>query len=307
MKNPVIILLPGAGYDPSEAAVTWQVLNQAGEDVRFATPEGQPALADPMMLSGEGLDLWGWIPLLKKLRLVGLALRADSRARAAHRAMVAQPACRQPMRYADIRLSEVDGLILPGGHAKTMRPYLESEALQQLMAQALYSGSGPADHLPVAAICHGVLVLARARGADGASVIARREVTALTWALESAAWRLNRIFRFWDPHYYRTYLEKTGEPKGYWGVQQEITRQLKSPAQFRDVPRSAPDYRRKTDGLHRDRPEDARPSWVVTDGNLVTARWPGDVHSFARTFLSVLNGYRNRASEHRFTEGQDSA
>jgi putative intracellular protease/amidase len=40
--------------------------------------------------------------------------------------------------------------------------------------------------------------------------------------------------------------------------------------------------------LFRDTPTDARAAFVVRDGNYVSARWPGDVHTFARTFAAML-------------------
>jgi hypothetical protein len=66
-----------------------------------------------------------------------------------------------------------------------------------------------------------------------------------------------------------------------------VTRALADPSDFRDVPPDAPDHRRKISGLNRDTPDDARPAWVVTDRNYVSARWPGDAHTFAKT-LGVL-------------------
>ena len=54
--------LPRTDYDPSEVAVSWRLLTQAGHRVRFATPDGRMALADPLMLSGAGLDPWSWLP-----------------------------------------------------------------------------------------------------------------------------------------------------------------------------------------------------------------------------------------------------
>ena len=33
---------------------------------------------------------------------------------------------------------------------------------------------------------------------------------------------------------------------------------------------------------------DSRPAWVVRDGNYVSARWPGDVHTFAHTFAQLF-------------------
>jgi putative intracellular protease/amidase len=71
-------------------------------------------------------------------------------------------------------------------------------------------------------------------------------------------------------------------------VQAEVTRALAGPADFVDVPDDAPDHWRKSSGLFRDTPDDARPAFVVRDGNYVSARWPGDAHTFARTFAEVL-------------------
>jgi hypothetical protein len=71
-------------------------------------------------------------------------------------------------------------------------------------------------------------------------------------------------------------------------VQQEVTRALAGPQDFLDVPPDAPDYRRKTSGMVRDTFDDDRPAFVVRDGNYVSARWPGDVHAFVKTFAAAL-------------------
>ncbi len=71
-------------------------------------------------------------------------------------------------------------------------------------------------------------------------------------------------------------------------VQQEVTRALADESDFLDVAKGTPDFRRKTTGRARDTPSDARPAWVVRDGSYVSARWPGDAHTFARTFAEVL-------------------
>lgn len=163
-----------------------------------------------------------------------------------------------------------------------MREYLESATLQALVAAFFATGK------PVAAICHGVLLAARSRDAAGRSVLYGRRTTALTWRQEKAADGLARIGRWWDPDYYRTYPDGEGHPRGYMSVEQEVTRALASPADFVDVPADAPDRASKTDGLHRDTASDSRPAWVVTDRNYVSARWPGDAHSFAATFARML-------------------
>jgi putative intracellular protease/amidase len=280
----VLIPLPARDFDPSEAAVSWQVLSNAGHTVSFATPDGKPAVADEMMLSGEGLDLWGAIPLLQKLPLIGLLMRANRDARNAYATMIADPNYAKPLRWDSVDPSAFDGLLLPGGHrARGMRDYLESAALQRHVADFFEAQK------PVAAICHGVLLAARSHSVQtGRSVLHGHKTTALTWALENSAWKLARITRFWDPDYYRTYLEQVGDHDGYMSVQQEVTRALADPSDFYDVPRSDPDYRRKTSGLRRDSIGDARPAFVVQDRNYISARWPGDVHTFAKAFAGLL-------------------
>jgi putative intracellular protease/amidase len=279
----ILIPLPHRDFDPSEVAVSWYTLHADGHEVIFATPDGQPASADELMLSGVGLDPWGWLPGLNQLRVVGLLLRANADARKAYAAMLQDAAFRAPLRWDALDAAAFDGLLLPGGHhARGMREYLESPLLQKLVA-AFFAADKP-----VAAICHGVLLAARSRSADGTSVLHGRRTTALTWALEKKAWATARISRFWDPLYYRTYAESPGQPVGYMSVQQEVTRALAEPADFLDVPRDAPDYRRKTNGLARDSERDASPAFVVRDGNYLSARWPGDVHRFAREFSAMF-------------------
>ena len=95
-----------------------------------------------------------------------------------------------------------------------MRQYLGSAVLRDQVARFWALGR------PVAAICHGVLVLARTRDpATGRSVLAGRRTTCLPKYMERAAylataWRLGR--------YYRTY-------PAY--VQDEVTAALDDPGQ----------------------------------------------------------------------------
>jgi putative intracellular protease/amidase len=260
------------------------VLARAGHSVSFSTPDGRPATADDIMLTGRGLDPWGMIPLLRTFPLVGLLMRANRDARAAYAAMIADPNYMAPQRWDGVDPSSFDALLLPGGHrARGMRDYLESETLQGHVA-----GFFDADK-PVAAICHGVLLAARSISKrTGRPVLNGYQTTALTWALENSAWSLARVLRFWDPNYYRTYLEQNGQPKGFMSVQQEVTRALARPEDFREVPRDDPDYRRKTSGLERDSIDNAAPAFVIRDRNYVSARWPGDAHTFAKTFAGML-------------------
>jgi len=280
----VVIPIAGRDFDPSEVAVPWQVLRAAGHRVAFATPDGERGHADPLMLTGEGLDPWGFVPGLRKLVAAGAVLRADRASRTAYAELERDPAFLRPLRYDALRADDFDALVLPGGHrAAGMRPYLESAALQAFVAAMSDAGK------PFAAICHGVVVAARARSPrTGRSVLFGRKTTSLTWRQERLAWSLGRIVRFWDPHYYRTYVERPGEARGARGVQAEVTAALASPSDYLDVPADDPDARIKQDGRRRDSLDDARPAFVVRDGIYVSARWPGDVHTFATTFADVL-------------------
>ena len=281
----ILVLLPSRDFDPTEAAVSWKLLRERGHTLSFATPDGLRAHADPLMVTGQGLDFWGQIPGLKKFVLVGRSLRADAAGRAAYAELERDSAFLAPVRHDQARAAAFDALLLPGGHAPGMRDYLESPVLHALVA-AFFDANKP-----VAAICHGVVLAARSVSpATGKSVLHGRKTTALTWAFEAKAAKLGRIVRYWDAHYYRTYREQSGEAVGTRGVQAEVTRALASPADFLDVPAQSPHHFRQTSGLFRDRSNDARAAFAVRDGRYVSARWPGDVHTFARTFADVLDG-----------------
>ncbi len=289
----ILIPIPARDFDPTEVAVSWQVLRMFDHSVSFATPDGAPAKGDEIMITGRGLDLWGFIPGVRRLPLLGLLLRADKNARRAYHAMLNDPKFNSPLKWSELEESAFDGLLLPGGHrARGMCDYLESPKLQTLTA-AFFDANKP-----VAAICHGVLLAARSTSEKTRkSVLYGRKTTALTWALEGAAASIARITRFWDPFYYRTYRDEQGQKRGFMSVQAEVTRSLAKPEDFLDVPAGAPDYRRKTSGLHRDSLEDSRPAFVVQDGNYVSARWPGDVHAFAKTFAELLSAGEKYARE----------
>jgi len=282
----ILMPLPREGFDPSEAAVSWQILRAADHAVMFATPDGRPAAADPIMLSGIGLNFWSRVPGLRRIKLIGALLRADRNARTAYAAMVDDLEFRSPRAYAQLREADFDALLLPGGHAQGMREYLESQQLQEVVA-AFFDADKP-----VAAICHGVVLAARSSSAaTGKSVLHGRRTTALTWSLERSAWRLSRYAgRWWDRDYYRTYREASHEAPGYWSVQAEVTRALARAEDFCDVPATAANRLRKTSGLFRDSSDDARAAFVVRDGNYLSARWPGDVHAFAQAFARMLAG-----------------
>ena len=239
--------LPSEGFDPTESGVPWRVLSARGHKIVFATPGGVPGVADEAMVTGKGLGLLA--PLL----------RADRNGRAAYETMRESPEFRSPLRYDAIAAGSFDALLLPGGHAKSMRPYLESSFLQEMTAGFFASSK------PVGAICHGVVLVARAQTAAGISVLYGRKTTALLRSQELLAWNMTRLYL---RDYYRTYRQT---------VQDEVTAALRAPEDFIRGPAR----------LARDTPE--RPNgFAVVDGRYVSARWPGDAHRFAHALGDLL-------------------
>ena len=51
----ILCPLPTVDFDPSEDAISWKILSQAGHQITFATPTGIPSRGDERMLSGRGL------------------------------------------------------------------------------------------------------------------------------------------------------------------------------------------------------------------------------------------------------------
>ena len=118
----VLLTMPKLDFDPAEVAVSWLVLRQRGHRISFATPDGKAGQCDPIMIHGRGLDPWGFIPGLNRVRLVGLILRANNVARQAYRQLLADAAFASPAHWSDLRASDYDALLLPGGHrARGMR------------------------------------------------------------------------------------------------------------------------------------------------------------------------------------------
>jgi protease I len=246
--SKILCPLPANGFDPTESGVPWQLLTARGHALVFATPDARPASADPLMVTGKGLGLLAPI------------LRANADGRAAYAAMCESAAFQTPIGWDQARMEDFDALLLPGGHAKGMRPYLESATLQMLVAAFMAAGK------PLGAICHGVVLAARSRSASGRSVLHGRKTTALTRRMEMTAWQLTRLYL---GDYYRTYPTP---------VEDEVRSVLASPSDFLAGPNS----------LARDSEEKPQLGFTVRDGNYLSARWPGDAHRFAIEFDGML-------------------
>jgi putative intracellular protease/amidase len=243
MPVRVLLPLPDRDFDVTEVAVPWHVLTQAGVELVFATEHGARPAADPLLLQG--------LP-------PGLKARGD--AVALYRALEQDPRFTEPRAWSSLEARDYDGLWLAGGHAPGMRQYLGSAELAAFVARFWSLGR------PVGAICHGVLLLARARAAGGErSVLHGQRTTCLPKYMEQSAyfmtaWALGRYYRTYDAY-----------------VEDEVRAALAEPGHFERGPRTL--FRRGT-------ASDDRGTFIVEDGRYVSARWPGDSYALARAFLA---------------------
>ncbi len=243
----VLLPLPDKDFDVTEVAVPWKLLRRAGHEVVFATENGAVGACDPLLLSG----------------VIFGKLGAEDEPKAFYAEMEKSEDFLHPIAWAAIEPEKFDALLLPGGHAPGMRQYLGSEALQAKVA-AFWKLERP-----VAAICHGVLVLARTRDSStGKSVLAKTRTTCLPKYMERSAY----LATFWKlGRYYRTYPDY---------VEDEVRAALEDPqTQFVRGPRVL---------SQRGSDSDDKPAMVVEDGRYVSARWPGDAYLFAKKLLERL-------------------
>lgn len=221
-----------------------------GIKVVVATPSGKMASADERLLTGKGFGPF------KKM------LMAEPAALAEYRKMVGSTAFKHPIRYAEIDETLFAGVLLPGGHDKGMREYLESAILQEKVAEFFL-----AEKL-VGAICHGTVLAARSiNPRTGRSVIYDYKTTSLLKTQEMGAYYLTAL---WLKDYYRTYSIT---------VEDEVKAALKEKGQFKSGKLT----------MRRDSVENEDPAFVVEDRNYLSARWPGDAHAFARRFYQNLS------------------
>ena len=248
----LLIPIPTYGFDPTEVAIPWKVFSSKGIDVVFATPNGEKATTDSLMLHGKRLGIWK--PLL----------RARQDAVDAYTEMDAHDSFCRPLKYTDAQAEDFDALFLPGGHDKGVREYLESEVLQALVAD--FFGA----EKPVGAICHGVVLAARSMNPEtGKSVIHDYKTTALLKSQELSAYKMTRL---WLKDYYLTYPDIT--------VEDEVTSALSDSGNFNRSPTP----------ILRDSPDHLERGFVVEDRNYLSARWPGDAYSIATKMAEMLQG-----------------
>jgi putative intracellular protease/amidase len=241
----VLFPLPDRDFDVTEVAVPWRLLRDAGHEVVFATEAGATPTCDPLLITG----------------VVFGKLGARPEPIAFYREMADSAAFVSPRRWTDIDATDIDALFLAGGHAPGMKQYLGSEPVQRLTVDFF------AAKKPIAAICHGVLVAARSRRADGTSVLHGHKTTCLPKYMERAAY----FSTFWRRgRYYRTY-------PAY--VEEEVRAALAAPDDFVRGPRELSARGTREDDSH---------AFTVESGHYVSARWPGDAYLIAKQLIARM-------------------
>ena len=244
----VLIPLPRKDFDPTEVAIPWSIL-RSGCEIIFATPDGVRASVDERMLTGEGFGLLSSI------------IKANKEAQTCFKRLTDTDNFHHPLSYEDASEVDFDGILLPGGHAPGIKEYLESSTLLKLISRHMKKEK------PMAAICHAVLLLARAKDTNGQSVIYNKHTTCLPKFNEILSHELTKKRL---GNYFRTYPDTT--------IEDEVKAALKDKKQFSPGTPIA-----IKDSLNR-----LWAGFVVKDGNLVTARWAGDAHRLAMTFKELL-------------------
>jgi putative intracellular protease/amidase len=236
----ILFPLPDHDFDVTEVAVPWKLLREAGHQPVFATEAGATPACDPLLLTGVVFGKLGARPDAIEL----------------YRELEHAPEFTAPKKWSECHASDFDALFLGGGHAPGMRQYLGSEVVHALVREFFTHGDKP-----IAAICHGVLVAARA------DVLRGHKTTCLPKYMERAAY----LATFWRRgRYYRTY-------PAY--VEDEVRAALASPDDFVRGPREMSKRGTRDDDTH---------AFVVEDGRYVSARWPGDAYLIAKQLISRL-------------------
>jgi len=269
VKKTILMPISNNEFDPSEATYAWKIFtSEYGFEVKFATEDGSKGKTDMKILKKEGLNFI--------MNLLFTIFKSPEEVVTTYSEMENDKNFNHPLKWSDININDYDGIYIPGGHANGMRPYLNSKVLQGKVTE--FWGTDK----PIAAICHGVLVLARSiNPKTGKSLLYNRKSTSVSNYLE----RLTYSLTSWQMgDYFRTFDELTED---------EIVRHMtgiNNPVEAAKVNKEKQLFDAGPISLDKgtfENPEAG--AFVVEDGNYLSGRYPGDVcllaHRFAQKVL----------------------
>ncbi|CAJ2508538.1 Uu.00g135640.m01.CDS01 [Anthostomella pinea] len=232
-----------------ETAVPYTAFKKANYQIHFATENGKAPRCDKKMLEGVTQKLLG----------------ATKDVVAMYKKMQRSDGWLHPLSWTspDFSLDPYDLVVLPGGHDKGVRQIIDSETVHQLMVDYFPKTKKPGVK-SVAAVCHGVMVLAESKDATGRSVLRDCVTTALPAKFEQLAYWGTRAFL---GDYYKTYGH------GSENVEESVTKVLGNPAQWKTSMNLG--------------------AFVVEDEqhNYISARYPGDVEMLAEESIKLLESF----------------
>ncbi|KAI1463579.1 class I glutamine amidotransferase-like protein [Daldinia caldariorum] len=249
----VLIMMADYGHDPTETAVPYTAFKNAGYDVKFATETGNHPRCDKKMLEGFTQKLLG-----AKKEVVHL-----------YKKMAVSEEMRHPLSWSapGFSLDPFDLVLFPGGHDKGMKQIIESPIVHKLVLDYFPKTKKPSKKV-IAAVCHGVMVLAESKDVEGRSVIRHCKTTALPAKFEQAAyWSTRAVLG----DYYKTYGH------GSEDVEQSVKKVLADPSQFKASLNPGP--------------------FTVEDDqyNYISARYPADAELFAEEIIKLFESFHKIA------------
>ncbi|CAH0057142.1 unnamed protein product [Clonostachys solani] len=252
----VLIMMADYGHEPTEATVPYTAFKDAGFDVQFATENGNAPACDKLLLEGLSQKILG---------AKGSVLQDYAK-------MVASEECKQPLSWTapGFSLDPFSLVFLPGGHDKAVVQIMDSAAVHSLLLEYFpktrkQQADGTAATRAVGAICHGVLVLANAKDAQGHSVLRECTTATLPARFEQVAYWGTRVFL---GDYYKTY------GAGSEDVEVSVKKVLAEPEkQYKCSLGLSP--------------------FVVEDEayNYISARFPGDTEKMAQRMVEVVKSF----------------
>jgi len=256
MSPRVLICMSDGGQDPTEVALPWKRFVAEGFTVEFATQDGAVASADQKLLEKS------WF---------GRVLGAAEPAKQAYKEMTQCEAFQNPhaWRMDSFDMLAYDAVVLPGGHDKLIRKYLESPSLHDKLAKFwpyVSRDYSPTDQAQpgkkvLGSICHGALCLAFTTSPKtGQSLLKGVHCTTLPRHFERTAWYTSQLWGLGG--YYRTY-----GPEGRWCADDVLS----AGAKYVPGP-TGPAAFACTD-----------PDW-----RFVSARFPGDAEVFAEKLVEEI-------------------
>ncbi|EJD49617.1 class I glutamine amidotransferase-like protein [Auricularia subglabra TFB-10046 SS5] len=260
----VLICMADNGQDPTECAVPWEHFTKEGFVVEFATENGTVPRADQLLVHGS----------LFKSVLGPKQAWTDT-----YHKMTQCDAFQHPHAWSapGFSMDGYDAVVLPGGHDKPIKQYLESSSLHAHLkalwprthrsapspsppeAQTEIATTQPEKKVVVGAICHGVLVLAFA------GLLHDVETTTLPQWLEGLGQRIGALWG--RGQYYRTYPDR-------WTFE-DILRTVEDKAQYKRGPMGPGAF------AHTD-----------PKRTYVSARWPADAQLFAERIVEEVRANR---------------